>query len=105
MAFQSFGCFPELAGKTLKQIALLTDNRSLDPAGLSVAFSTLAQSVSITLIRGNARILIEVQTCEPVARAGYKMPKAAESTVIFYRQREGVVLKINNSSPKKWGDI
>ena len=89
MAFQSSGCFPALVGKTLKRIALLTDNRSLDPAGLSVAFSTLAQSVLITLIRGNAIMLIEVQTCEPVARAGYKMPKAAQSTVIFYRPTRG----------------
>ena len=58
MAFESFGGLSELVRKTLKRIALLTDNRSLYSAGLSVAFSRLAQSVSVTLMRGNAIILI-----------------------------------------------
>ena len=57
-AFESFGGLSELVRKTLKRIALLTDKRSLRSAGLSVAFSRLAQSVSVTLMRGNAIILI-----------------------------------------------
>ena len=58
MAFEPFGGLSELVRKTLKRIALLIDNRSLYSAGLSVAFSTLAQSVSVTLMRGNAIKLI-----------------------------------------------
>ena len=58
MAFQSFGGLSELVRKTLKRIALLTDNRILYSAGLSVAFSRLAQLVSVTLMRGNAIMLI-----------------------------------------------
>ena len=58
MAFESFGGLSELIRKTLKRIALLTDNRSLYSAGVSVAFSRLEQSVSATLMRGNAIMLI-----------------------------------------------
>ena len=58
LAFESFGGLSELVRKTLKRIVLLTDNRSLYSAGLSVAFSRLAQSVSVTLMRGNAIMLI-----------------------------------------------
>ena len=58
MAFESFGGLSELVRKTLKRIVLLTDNKSLSSVGLSVAFSRLAQSVSVTLMRGNAIMLI-----------------------------------------------
>ena len=58
MAFESFGGLSELVRKTLMRIALLSDNRSLYSAGLSVAFSRLAQTVSVTLMRGNAIMLI-----------------------------------------------
>ena len=56
MVFESFGGLSELVRKTLKRIALLTENRSLYSAGLSVAFSRLAQSVSVALMRGNANV-------------------------------------------------
>ena len=52
----AFGGFSELV-RTLKRIARFTD-KSLHPAGLSVAFSRLAQKVSVTLMLGNAIILI-----------------------------------------------
>ena len=58
IAFESFGGFSELVRKTLEQIALLTENRSIYPAGLSVAFSRLAQLVLVTLMRGNTIMLI-----------------------------------------------
>ena len=58
MAFESFGGPCELLRKTLKRIALLTDKRSSYSAGFSVAFRRLAQSVSVTLTRGNAIMLI-----------------------------------------------
>ena len=58
MAFESFGGLSELVRKTLKRIALLTNNRSLYSAGLSVAFSRLAQAVLVTLMPGNAIMLI-----------------------------------------------
>ena len=58
MAFESFGGLSELVRKTVKRIALLTANRSLYSAYLSVAFSRLAKSVSVTLMRGNAIMLI-----------------------------------------------
>ena len=41
-----------------KQLYSVTDNRSLCSAGLWVALSRLAQSVSVTLMRGNAIMLI-----------------------------------------------
>ena len=58
MALESFGGLSELVRKTLKQMALPTDNKSLYSAGLSVAFSRLAQSVSVRLMRRNAIMLI-----------------------------------------------
>ena len=58
IAFESFGGLSDVARKTLQRIALLTVNRSLFSAGLSVAFSTLALLVSVTLMRGNAIMLI-----------------------------------------------
>ena len=48
---ESFGGLSELVRETLKRIVLLTDNRSLYSAGLSVAFGRLAKSVSVTLMR------------------------------------------------------
>ena len=57
-AFESFGGLSDLVRRTLKRIAQLTDNRSLYSAGLSVAFSSLVQSVSVTLMRGNAIMLV-----------------------------------------------
>ena len=58
MAFESFGRLYELARKTLKRIALLNENRSLNSAGLSVAFSRLDQSVAVVLMQENAIMLI-----------------------------------------------
>ena len=58
MAFESFGGLFELVRKTLNRIALLSYNRGLSSACLSVAFSRLAQSVSVTLMRENAIMLI-----------------------------------------------
>ena len=52
LAFETFGGFSETVRKTLKLIANLADNRHSQPAGLSVAFSRLSQSVSVTAIRG-----------------------------------------------------
>ena len=57
LAFETFGGFSETVRKTLKQIATLAANRNLQPAGLSVAFSRLPQSVSVTAFRGSAIIL------------------------------------------------
>ena len=54
LAFETFGGFSETVRKTLKRIAALADNRKLQPAGLSVAFSRLFQSVFVTAIRGSA---------------------------------------------------
>ena len=58
VAFETFGGFSETVRKTLKRIATLIDNRNLQPAGLSVAFSRLSQSVSVTAIRGSAIMLL-----------------------------------------------
>ena len=59
LAFETFGGFSETVRKTLKRIATLPDNRNLQPpAGLSVAFSRLSQSVSVTAIRGSAIMLL-----------------------------------------------
>ena len=58
IAFDSFVRLSELVRETLKRIALLTDNRSLHSADLSVAFSRLAQSVLVTLMQGDAIMFI-----------------------------------------------
>ena len=58
LAFETFGGFSETVLKTLKRIATLADNRNLQPVGLSVAFSRLSQSVSVTAIRGSAIMLL-----------------------------------------------
>ena len=58
LAFETFAGFSETVRKTLKRIATLADNRNLQPAGLSVAFSRLSQSVSVTAIRGSAIMLL-----------------------------------------------
>ena len=46
--------FSKTVHKTLKRIATLADNRSLQPEGMSLAFSRLFQSVSATAIRGSS---------------------------------------------------
>ena len=58
LAFETFGGFSETVRKTLKRIATLADNRNLQPAGLSIAFSRISQSVSVTAIRGSAIMLL-----------------------------------------------
>ena len=58
LAFETFGGFSETVRKTLKRIATLADNRHLQPDVLSVAFSRLSQSVSVTAIRGSAILLL-----------------------------------------------
>ena len=57
LALETFGGLFETR-KTLKRIALSSDNRGFQPSGLSVAFSRLAQAVSISAIRGSATMLI-----------------------------------------------
>ena len=44
--------------KILKRLAVLSDNRSFQAQGLSVAFCKLMQSLSITAIRGSAAMLL-----------------------------------------------
>ena len=44
--------------KTLKWLAVLSDNLSFQAQGLSVAFCKLMQSLSITTIRGSAEMLL-----------------------------------------------
>ena len=58
LAFETFGGFSETVRKTLKRIATLADNRNLQPAGLSVAFSRLSQPVSVTAILESATMLL-----------------------------------------------
>ena len=62
MVFESVGGLSELVRKILKRIAPLTDNRRFHSAGLSFAFSRLAESVSVTLMRGKALM------CRPVSQ-------------------------------------
>ena len=57
LALETFGGLSETTRKTLKGIAPLTDNRGFQPSGLSVAFSRLAQAVSISAMRGSAKML------------------------------------------------
>ena len=56
LASETFGGFSETVRKTLRRIATLADNRNLQPAGLSVAFSKLSQSVSVT-VAGEQEVL------------------------------------------------
>ena len=58
LALETFGELSETTRKRLKRIALLSDNRGFQPSGLSVAFSRLAQAVSISTMRGSATMLI-----------------------------------------------
>ena len=58
LALETFGGLSETTRKTLRGIALLSDNRGFQPSGLSVAFSRLAQAVSISAMRGSATMLI-----------------------------------------------
>ena len=50
--------FSAKVGRTLKQIATLANNRSLQPVGLYLAFSRFSQSVSAIAIRWSAILLI-----------------------------------------------
>ena len=59
VALKTVGGFTDTVRKILKKIATLADNRSLQPAWLSVAFSRLSQSVSVTAVRGSAIKLLE----------------------------------------------
>ena len=54
LAFELFGELSQTVRKTLKRIATLVDNRSLQPAGLPLAHSRLSQSVSVRAIRESA---------------------------------------------------
>ena len=44
--------------KILKRLAVLSDNRSFQAQGLSVAFCKLMKSLSITALRGSAAMLL-----------------------------------------------
>ena len=66
MAFESFGGLSELVRKTWKRISLLTDNRSLHPASLSVGFTRLDQSVCHTNAR--KRYNADVRKCRPLSQ-------------------------------------
>ena len=44
--------------KTINRLAVLSDNRSFQAQGLSVAFCNLMQSLSVTAIRGSAEMLL-----------------------------------------------
>ena len=60
LAFETFRALSETVRKTLKRIATLADNRSLQPAGLSLVFSRLSHSVSITAIPGSAIVPLAI---------------------------------------------
>ena len=62
LASELFGRFSETVRKTLKRTASLADNRVLQPAGLSLAFSRLSQSLSVTAILGSAVMLLATDT-------------------------------------------
>ena len=57
LVFVSFGGFSELIRKTFNRIALLADNQKFQPAGLSIARNRLSLGVSVTLMRGSAKML------------------------------------------------
>ena len=58
LAFKSVGGLSATVCKALKTIFILSDDRSLQHAGLSLAFSRLSESVSVTVIREPAIMLI-----------------------------------------------
>ena len=58
LALETLGGQSRKTRKTLKRIALLSDNRGFQPSGLSVAFRHLAQAVSMGAMRGSATMLI-----------------------------------------------
>ena len=58
LAIEVFGGISATFKKTLKRLAVLSDNRSFQAQGLSVAFCKLMQSLSITAIRGSAEMLL-----------------------------------------------
>ena len=57
-ALETFGGLSGTTRKTLRRIALLSDNRGFQPSGLSVAFNRLTQAVSISAMCGSATMLI-----------------------------------------------
>ena len=58
LAIEVLGGISAIFKKTLKRLAVLSDNRSFQAQGLSVAFCKLMQSLSITAIRGSAEMLL-----------------------------------------------
>ena len=58
LAIEVLGGISATFNKTLKRLAVLSDNRSFQAQGLSVAFCKLMQSLSITAIRGSAEMLL-----------------------------------------------
>ena len=58
LANEGFGGISATFKKTLRRWAVLSDNRSFQAQGLSVAFCKLMQSLSITDIRGSAEMLL-----------------------------------------------
>ena len=58
LALETFGGLSETTRKTLKKIVLLSDNKGFEPSGQSEALSRLAQTVSISAMRGSAAVLI-----------------------------------------------
>ena len=68
MAFESSSGFFELVRKTLKQIVLLTDNRRVNPADLSVAFSKQACSIGFSHTNERKRFNADSKKCCPVSQ-------------------------------------
>ena len=58
LAIEILGGISANLKKTLKLLAVLSDNRSFHAQGLSVGFCTLMQSLSITAIWGSAAMLL-----------------------------------------------
>ena len=58
LAIEVLGRISAFFKKTLKRLAVLSDNRSFQALALSVAFSKLMQYLSITAMRGSATMII-----------------------------------------------
>ena len=58
LAVEVLGGISATFKKSLKRLAVLSDNRSFQAQGLSVAFCKLMQSLSITAIRGSAAMML-----------------------------------------------
>ena len=58
LAIEALGGISATFKRTLKRLAVLSDNRSFPAQGLSVAFSKLLPSLSITAIRGSTAMLL-----------------------------------------------